>query len=124
MAAIDEVRVAIARMNSAIATGDTSAIATLYTEDARFLPDGAPRIDGRSGVEDFFKQAADAGFNDLVLETQDVLEVGGRVIEIGRASSAAEGGESGKYVIVWRRDRGVLKIEIDIFNSDSRPGRS
>ena len=119
MTAIDEVRAANARMNFAIATGDTSAIAALYTEDARFLPDGAPRIDGRPGIEAFFKQAADAGFSDLQLETQEVTEVGDRAIEIGRASSTTGGGEPGKYVIVWRRDAGSLKIEIDIFNSDS-----
>ena len=117
-----EIRTAIAKMNAGIASGDAGAIAAYYTEDATFLADGAPRIDGRPAVEEFFKRAADAGFNDLQLVTEEVFEAGDRVIEIGRSISAGPG-DAGKYVLVWRRDDGALKIEVDIFNSDSRPGQ-
>ncbi len=121
MSIIDEIRAANARLNAAIATGDAAAIAALYTEDAKFLPDGAPRIDGRADIESFFKQAVDAGLTNLNLETQDVTEAGDLAIEIGRAGTAGPG-DAGKYVVVWRRESGVFKIDIDIFNSDSRPG--
>lgn len=122
MSIIDEIRAANAKMNVAIAKGDATAIAALYTEDARLLADGAPRIDGRGGIEGFFKQAVDAGFTNLNLETQDVTEAGDLAIEIGGWTSTAGPGDAGKYVVIWRRESGVFKIDIDIFNSDSRPG--
>jgi len=122
MSIVDEIRATNAKMNAAIAKGDARAIAALYTEDAKLLADGVPRIDGRAGIEGFFKQAADAGFTNLNLETQDVTEAGDLAIEIGVATSTAGPGHAGKYVVVWRRESGVLKIDIDIFNSDSRPG--
>ena len=122
MSIIDEIRAGNAKLNAAIADGDATAIAALYTEEARFLPDGAPKIDGRARIEAFFKQAFDAGFTNLNLETQDVTEAGEFAIEIGVATSTASPGDAGKYVVVWKRESGVLKIDIDIFNSDSRPG--
>jgi len=122
MSIIDEIRTGNAKLNAAIADGNATAIAALYTEEARFFPDGAPKIDGRAGIEAFFKQAFDAGFTNLNLETQDVTEAGEFAIEIGVATSAAGPGDAGKYVVVWKRESGALKIDIDIFNSDSRPG--
>jgi len=121
MSVNDEIRAANAKMNEAIAVGDATAIAALYTEDAKLLADGAPRIDGRAGIESFFKQAVEAGFGNLNLETRDVTEAGDLAIEIGVATRKGGVGDAGKYVVVWRRESGVLKIDIDIFNSDSRP---
>jgi uncharacterized protein (TIGR02246 family) len=121
MSIIEEIRAGNARLNAAISDGDATAIAALYTEDARFLPNGAPKIEGRAGIESFFKQAFDAGFTNLNLETQDVTEAGDLAIEIGVATNTHGTGDVGKYVVVWRRESGVLKIDIDIFNSDSRP---
>ena len=122
MSIIDEVRAGNAKMNAAIANGDATAIAALYTESAKLLPDGAPRIDGRGDIEGFFKQAFDAGFTNLNLKTQEVTESGDLAIELGVVTSAGSPGDTGKYVVVWRRESGVLKIDVDIFNSDSRPG--
>jgi uncharacterized protein (TIGR02246 family) len=122
MSVIDDIRAGNAKMNAAIAQGDARAIAALYSEDAKLLPDGASKIDGRAGIEAFFKQAFDAGFTNLNLETQDVTQAGDLAIEIGVATSTAGPGDAGKYVVVWRRESGVLKIDIDIWNSDSRPG--
>ena len=89
------------------------------------MPSCFPTENRRStgaGIEAFFKQAFDAGFTNLNLETQDVTEAGEVAIEIGVATSTAGPGDAGKYVVVWKRESGVLRIDLDIFNSDSRPG--
>ena len=114
----DEVQAANKRMNRALAGADASAVAALYTEDARLLPAGGPRFDGRVAIEGFFKQASDSGFTDLKLQTQEVLEAGDLAIEVGAWTG---GGDVGKYVVVWKRESGDLKLHIDIFNSDNPP---
>ena len=121
MSISDDVRAGNARLNAAIAAGDAGALANLYTDGGRLLADGAPRLDGRSAIEDFFKEAVDAGFTSLVLETLDVIDAGDVAIEIGRWSNPTKSGDVGEYVVVWKRDSGELKIEVDIFNSDWRP---
>jgi uncharacterized protein (TIGR02246 family) len=122
VAVLDEVRTLNARFNKALANGDGAEVASLYTDGARLLADGAPRIDGRPAIEVFFAQAVESGFNDLELHTQEVTEAGDLVIEIGQWTSSSGGGAEGKYVVVWKRESDVLKIDIDIFNSDTRAG--
>jgi len=120
LAVIDEIRAANARFNDALASGSATEIASWYTDAARLLADGTPRIEGRAAIEDFFRYAIESGFNGLQLETDEVIEAGDLVIEIGRANPGDAGGGQGKYVVVWRREAGGLKIDIDMFNSDSR----
>jgi uncharacterized protein (TIGR02246 family) len=123
MAVIDEVRRVNAVFNKALANGDAAGVSSLYTDDARLLADGAPRIDGRSAIDEFFKQAVESGFKSLELHTQEVIETGDLVIEVGQWTSSSGGGDQGKYVVVWKRESDGLKIDIDIFNSDTRaPG--
>jgi uncharacterized protein (TIGR02246 family) len=117
---IDEVRSVNERFNKAIANGDSAAVSSLYTDGARLLADGAPRIDGRSAIEDFFRQAVESGFNGLELHTREVTEAGDLVIEIGQWTSSSGGDDEGKYVVIWKRESDGLKIDIDIFNSDTR----
>jgi uncharacterized protein (TIGR02246 family) len=121
MAVIDEIRTLNATFNKALANGNADEVSALYTDGARLLPDGAPRMDGRSAIEGFFTQAVEAGFNDLVLHTDEATETGDLVIEVGHWTSSAGGGAQGKYVVVWKRESGGLKIDIDIFNGDTSP---
>jgi uncharacterized protein (TIGR02246 family) len=122
VAVLDEVRSLNARFNKALANGDGAEVASLYTDGARLLADGAPRIDGRPAIEAFFAQAVESGFNNLELHTQEVTEAGELVVEVGHWTSSAGGGAAGKYVVVWKRESDGLKIDIDIFNSDTPAG--
>src|SRR6478672_5891134 len=80
VAVIDEIRAAHARFNDVLASGSATDIASWYTEAARLLADGTPRIDGRAAIEGFFAQAIEAGFSGLRLETDEVIEAGDLVI--------------------------------------------
>ena len=53
-------------MNAAIANGDATAIAALYTESAKLVPDGAPRIDGRGEATRAFAEAVDLADGDFL----------------------------------------------------------
>ncbi|HZU73653.1 MAG TPA: DUF4440 domain-containing protein [Acidimicrobiales bacterium] len=120
MSVVDEVRDASGRFNRALAGGDASEVASFYCSAARLLPDGAPRVDGRSAIEAFFRQGFDAGFGHLELHTQEVTDAGDLAVEVGRWTANVGEGDRGKYVVVWRREDGALRIDVDIFNSDTR----
>ena len=121
MAVRDDIENANRMFSKALADADATAVASMYTEEATLLAMGAPRLDGRSAIEGFFKQAIEGGFTNLMLDTQDVTECGDLAIEVGRWTSTAFGGDAGKYVVVWKREGGDVKLHIDIFNSDTPP---
>jgi len=117
-AAIDE---ANERLVGAVLAGNADAAAESYTEDGVLLPPGAPPVQGRAGIREFWAGVDVAAF---VLRT-DALEVAGeRAAERGTWALTLrdpEGGEqshAGSYVVVWRRQDGAWRLHWDIWNSD------
>ena len=103
---------------------DAAALAGLYHEDARFLAPNMEPVEGRPAIQQAFQQLLDMGARSLDLEPIDVRDAGDMTIEYGRytlgiqpeAANAIT--DVGKYVVVHeRRQDGVTKIIIDIFNS-------
>lgn len=111
----------------AIRDGDAKAIAARYTDDCVLLPNGAPRMEGPTAVEGFFAQAVEMGIKDIQLTTDDVIEAGDALIEVGRALVTIEPGDgqtiedSGDYVVIYRQQDGEWKMAIDIWNTDRPP---
>jgi len=110
----------------AFSNQDAKAFASLYAQDAKLLPPGAPLIEGRAGIEAFGQQMFANGVRGLELETLDVLEADGLVVDVGRYTMTIQspGGDLmrdvGKYVAVFRRQAdGGLKVVVDTFNSDT-----
>jgi len=122
-----EVRQAIEAINKqwedAVKRGDAAAIAALYTEEARVLPQDGPTLVGREAIQNFQQSYIDAGFNDFRLTTLEVGVVRDLAYEIGEYALTIqpEEGEAirdqGKYVVVWKRENGEWKLDVDIFNS-------
>jgi ketosteroid isomerase-like protein len=91
----------------------------VYTEDARVLPPGAPLVEGRAGVKDFWQRAVAAlGVEDVELNSIDVSLAGDTAVEIGRAVMTVGSGHkvSAKYVVQWRKEAGRWKWHTDIWN--------
>ena len=110
----------------AINRRDAAACAALYTDDGAVLPPGAPRHDGRSGIQQFWQIAIDMGLGDVVLTTVEVEEVGDLAYEVGRLTGSVpgEGGArtplEGKFIVVWRRGAdGTWRLHRDIWNTDA-----
>ncbi|HRO11632.1 SgcJ/EcaC family oxidoreductase [Amaricoccus sp.] len=115
----------------AFATGDGARAAEMaFTEDARLLPDGAPIVEGRDAIADYWQQAFDAGFRDLELGLVAVDMVGDdTMIETGTWSVTVptEGGGAatagGKALVVWKKQAdGVWRMAQDMWNMDAPPG--
>jgi len=108
--------------------GDAAAVAGLYASDARLFPPNSQRIDGKPGIQDFWKSLINAGAKVVSLETVHVessgdiaYEVGNYTLIIPQANKEAIT-DQGKYVVVWRRQGGTWKLTADIWNSNKPAG--
>ena len=98
---------------------DMQALDQVYTSDAHVLPPGAPMVEGREAIKQFWQQAI-AGMNikEAKLETALADECGGQVLEIGRADLTVDGDQrvAIKYVVYWKQEQGRWKWHVDIWN--------
>lgn len=112
----------------AVRDRDAGAVAARYTDDCLLLPNGAPRMEGPAAVEAFFAQGLEMGVKDIELTTDDVIEAGETLIEVGHALVTIDPGggqtieDPGDYVVIYRRQDGEWKMAIDIWNTDRSPG--
>jgi ketosteroid isomerase-like protein len=102
---------------------DFGALERVYTRSARLLPPGAPTVTGRDAVADFWRGAVAAmNVQSLRLHTLSLDVFGDQAQEVGRAELAVEGGGAPmalKYVVLWKREDGGWRMDVDIWNADS-----
>ena len=124
--AVAQDKATIERLNdawtAAFNKGDAAAVAAMYTEDAYVLPPGAEMVKGRTGIEAFWRQAAQQ-MGDAKLTTLDVLPLGRSVArEIGTVTLKTKSQPPqeivGKYAVVWRKVGGKWKLATDIWNTN------
>jgi ketosteroid isomerase-like protein len=102
-----------------VGKGDFAALTRVYTRDARILPPGAPMMGGQEQIQAFWKGAAVAlDVKGCTLKTIDAEFLGDTAIEIGAASIVQNSGSTieVKYVVVWKKEDGLWKWHIDIWN--------
>ena len=124
--AVAQDKAAIEKLNdawtAAFNKGDAAAVAAMYTEDAYVLPPGAEMVKGRTGIEAFWRQAAQQ-MGDAKLTTLDVLPLGRSAArEIGTVTLKTKSQPPqeivGKYAVVWRKVGGKWKLATDIWNTN------
>jgi uncharacterized protein (TIGR02246 family) len=125
---VAEVNTVAQAFHDGVANQDAAALASLYHDDARFLPPGMEPAEGRSAIQDVMQQLLDMGARSLDIEPIDVRDEEDLTIEYGRYTLGLEpeGGERmteiGKYIVVHEtREDGSTKILLDCFNSNSPP---
>ena len=108
----------------AVRSGDASALASLYTEDARLLPPNSEMITGKDGIEAFWGGGLQMGIKDAILTTVDLFGMADLVCEIGNYNLTIqlEGqdpmADNGKYIVIWKKaDDGTWKLHVDIWNT-------
>lgn len=107
------------RFNAADPQGAARGI---YTENARILPPGGEMIQGRDAIMRFWQAGVDhGGLKSVQLETVDLQPAGDGMFEIGRAVVDLAAGEQvrGKYVVLWKREGGDWRWDVDIWNFDA-----
>ncbi len=114
-----EVRAFNRVFEAALAAQDVEGLVALYTDDARLMFAGQPVIRGRTAVEDTMRSWVSAGPVTVRFETDEVIEDGSLVIDIGTAVGPTS---RSKYVVLHRRQAdGSLRISIDFASSDGTP---
>jgi ketosteroid isomerase-like protein len=125
---VSEVNAVAQAFHDGVANRDAAALASLYTENDRFLPPGMGPCTGRAQTQSAMQQLLDMGARSLDIEPLEVREADNLTIEYGRytlgiqpqASDAVS--DVGKYLVVHERQAdGSTKILYDIFNSNT-PG--
>jgi uncharacterized protein (TIGR02246 family) len=124
--ALAQSKAAIQKLNdewaAAFNKGDAAAVAAMYTTDAYVLPAGAEMVNGRAGIEGFWRGAMQQ-LDDLKITTLDVKPLGGNAVrEIGTATfkTKTQPPQDGalKYAVVWQKEGGRWKLLQDIWNMD------
>lgn len=115
----------IERANSAFsaayAGGDASALAGMYTDEAKLFPPHGQIVDGREAIQRFWKAAMDSGIKNLNLKTAEVESLGDTVVEAGTATLFGADNkvvDNGKYLVVWKRVGGKWRLHRDCWNSN------
>ena len=106
-----------------VGRGDFGALERVYTREARILPPGAPMVTGRAAIAEFWRQAAAAlGVRAAKLHTVTLEVNGDQAQEVGRAELTLTGAEAPvevKYVVLWKREDGAWKWDVDIWNTNA-----
>jgi ketosteroid isomerase-like protein len=114
---------------AAMEKGDSVSAASFYDPEAMIMPHGMPASTGHGEIPKFFGEfLSTMKVSGMKLEVQNVVADGILAVETGRyvwTLAPATGKamtESGKYVVVWRKQSdGSWKLYRDIFNTDAPP---
>jgi ketosteroid isomerase-like protein len=126
---VAEVDVVAQAFHDRVANQDAAGLASLYAEEARFLPPNMEPCEGPAAIQAAMQGLLDMGARSLDIEPLDVREAGDLTIEYGRYTLGIEPEgagavtDLGKYVVVHEaQPDGSTKIVLDIFNSNTPAG--
>ncbi len=99
--------------------GDAARIADMYAEGARVMPPNSPMVQGRQRIQELWQSLIDTGAK-FKLNTSDAEAQGNAIYEVGTYELIFPDNkrDAGKYVVVWRRQKGDWKLAVDIWNSN------
>jgi uncharacterized protein (TIGR02246 family) len=115
------IEAANARFAADFAKGDAAAVASHYTAAGQVFPPNGDVVRGREQIAKFWKGVMDAGVKGVKLAVIEVEAQGDTAHEVGTYVLTGEGGktlDSGKYLVVWKRDGQQWKLHRDIWNTN------
>lgn len=124
----DDLKAAItaadARWVAAYASHDAKAVAAVYTADGQILAEGSEPVTGTAALAKFMQGVLGGGVAAVELTTLEVVGQGRHASAVGRyvmKDAAGKELDHGKYLEIWRLEKGVWKLHRDIFNSSVPP---
>jgi ketosteroid isomerase-like protein len=114
-----------AKIEESCGAGNTTAISTLFADDAQILVATPEAAKGRSGVQSFFRSAFNFGVKQVKLDVEEVGGEGNLAYQTGNIALYNEKGEvikQGRYVILLKRVKKQWKI-FRLMSNDRGPAR-
>lgn len=110
------------QFSAAYMRGDAAAMADLYTSDGVIFPERSDRITGREAITRYWTLEPGRRITRHKLMPSRIVVDGDHAYDYGSYEIAGErhgtpwGPFRGKYVVVWRRDKGTWRMHLDIWN--------
>ena len=107
-----------------LARGDAAAIGARYAKGAKLMPPNAEFQKGKN-IAHFWQGAINMGIKSGALKSQEVEVHGTTAIEVGTYVLRGAGKaplDTGKYIVVWKKEGRNWKLYRDIFNSSQPAG--
>jgi uncharacterized protein (TIGR02246 family) len=117
-----DIRNANQQFEQRFANGDATGMASLYTQDALLMPPGAPVQQGHNAIGTFWKMVMEMGIKSARLTTKQIDELGETAVEVGEYELGGQDGQSidrGKYIVVWKKEKGNWRLDKDIWNTSA-----
>jgi uncharacterized protein (TIGR02246 family) len=114
----------IEKFMAAYNQGDAAGLASLYTENGQLLPTNSDFITGKQAIQSFWQARMDPGVRSVKLESIEIEAHGGTSIEVGLYSVQAQENQildKGKYIVIWKFEKGQWKLHLDMMNSSLPP---
>ena len=120
-AAKNEIKQSNQLFNEAFSKGDSAAMVALYHSEAKIYPPNGSTLNQRSEMGHMITAIPSMGIKSATLTTTEVLGSGDLLIETGiyEMSDGTKAVDTGKYMVVWKKENGKYKMYRDIWNSDS-----
>ena len=116
-----------ADFGAAFSAGNAAKVAMHYTTDGTLMPPNEAAVSGRSNIQAWFQKQIDGGAGNLKLQPKESRIAGDQAFEAGtytisiKPKSGPPVSDTGKYVVVMKKEGADWKISHDIFNSDLPP---
>ena len=114
------------QFSAAYMRGDAAALADLYTADAVLFPERSEWITGRAAIRRYWTLSPGRRITRHALTPTRIIVDGEHAYDYGTFEIAGErdgiawGPSHGKYVVVWRREKGGWRMQLDIWNSTDK----
>jgi ketosteroid isomerase-like protein len=121
--AVTAIHTANRHFEAAHLRGDAAAIAAQYAEDAQLLWEDRPIIQGRAAIEAEWRKDIGGPGRKATIRTLEIEEHGNWAYETSMFLVTAPDGKviyDGKYICIWKREKGSWMIHRDIGNQNGR----
>jgi len=114
------------QFSAAYVRGDAAAMVGLYTTDAVLFPERSDAISGTGAITQYWTLPPGRRVTRHSTTPTRITVDGDHAYDYGTYEIAGErnglpwGPIRGKYVIVWRREKGSWRMQLDIWNSGPR----
>ena len=118
-----EIRKQIEKFSTHFMAGERSEMVKMYTIDAKIMPNNTDILGGKELGEYWNPQEVGEWKTTYHKVTPEEIKVwGDEAYDYGYYEGTSSKGEDssnwkGKYVIIWRKEKGTWKIYLDIWNS-------